>query len=396
MNFNPVKTLLLGLFLSFFSLLNAQDDAACTLPAPQNIVATLTPPDATFVSWQAVTGATGYDVLLIDFDNNLVLYSNTVYSTSVTINGIIPPPNSIVAVAALCENGNSGGYGIESVVTIHVEDLIVQRDNGGPTTTYTCNPDNAQDLDINWDSGPGTVSVPITNNSPNNYRKQVKTFVQIATPNAPNLVSLVELQNSPSGNVTNATFPHNISFQGVSSTMNTNKPSAQAPVGSNIYKVDYNLSPNNPANFYELDLNSSTQADFTFDQTFSYNVTVNVMNCFEGKREDSSTGGGDDDEGPGDLGLQSNNQQNHQQGIDNRSTTINALALSPNPVADRLTVRLKQAGQLTIFDRNGRAWYQEKTQDNTLRLSVADWPAGLYILRQDTAEGVLIQRFVKL
>ncbi|HPW87423.1 MAG TPA: T9SS type A sorting domain-containing protein, partial [Chitinophagales bacterium] len=74
--------------------------------------------------------------------------------------------------------------------------------------------------------------------------------------------------------------------------------------------------------------------------------------------------------------------------------------LFPNPVSEQLLLQLDapyQQAEMQIADVQGKIIYtaQWKGQQQ-IQVSVADWPAGLYLLRFTTEKGDFISRFQKL
>jgi hypothetical protein len=89
------------------------------------------------------------------------------------------------------------------------------------------------------------------------------------------------------------------------------------------------------------------------------------------------------------------------------STTSNytvppVISLYPNPVADQLHVQLghfrAEDALLQVLSPQGQVVYTEKLRlSNVLQehsLSVADWPAGVYVLRVQNGERQWVRRFV--
>lgn len=72
------------------------------------------------------------------------------------------------------------------------------------------------------------------------------------------------------------------------------------------------------------------------------------------------------------------------------------LAVYPNPATDRVQIRdVKTIASITLCDVTGRVLRRVQVDDSQYSLSVSDLPAGVYVLRVQTANGVTSRKLVK-
>lgn len=73
-----------------------------------------------------------------------------------------------------------------------------------------------------------------------------------------------------------------------------------------------------------------------------------------------------------------------------------AVLIIPNPATDQIQVRLNSTAtrQLSIYDITGRIIWRKAIKAQSLKLQVADWPRGHYVLVEESKTGRQAQRFV--
>jgi hypothetical protein len=90
------------------------------------------------------------------------------------------------------------------------------------------------------------------------------------------------------------------------------------------------------------------------------------------------------------------------QSVQNRSADLSSLlSLTPNPVADILTVTLPESGggRWQIFDSNGREMSTGRwSRSPTFTIPTIDFPSGIYYIRlyRDGIDEVASKRFVRI
>ncbi len=386
MNLNVIKVLVLCLLLSSSLALNAQEEVGCDLPAPQSLTLTLQAPDVVDAIWSPVAGAFGYEVLLVDLSTNQVLYNNTHFGTSATISGYTITNDMIVAVAALCDNNEPGTHIIGDVTEgIHLEELVLQTSGpNGPTVIHTCLPNQTVNAYT-----PDTVTIQVTtptNTASTGKSRFTKTFVELS--GAPGIIynnqsaySLVELSVNPNGGPLNVSFPHQLSSSSAA------KNTTQQSLTSNLVDV---LFGNPAVKFYSLDHNDTQAVNAAYFHIASVHrdqIQVTTRNCFEGKLSSAN-------EGP--AGLMADNTNNRDLTQNALKTKTPNFTVGPNPVTDRLNVTFQEKGTVTIMDMTGQIWFQQEDDSPTLGINVTHWPAGTYLLRQDTSFGPFVRLFIKL
>ncbi len=67
----------------------------------------------------------------------------------------------------------------------------------------------------------------------------------------------------------------------------------------------------------------------------------------------------------------------------------------PNPVKEVLTVQVKRKGTVVLYDLQGRQLLQAAIENGLAKLSMQELPAGVYLLKVTTTEGVVTKRIIK-
>ena len=81
-------------------------------------------------------------------------------------------------------------------------------------------------------------------------------------------------------------------------------------------------------------------------------------------------------------------------GVDNPSSTSNLLAISPNPATGRCSVSAHGLRRVTVLNMMGQTLLNVNASVDSISLDVSALPAGLYLLRAETAEGASTCRLV--
>jgi uncharacterized repeat protein (TIGR03803 family) len=74
------------------------------------------------------------------------------------------------------------------------------------------------------------------------------------------------------------------------------------------------------------------------------------------------------------------------------------IAIFPNPVTDWLTVQLNETPNLksiTLYDINGQQKDAQKTSDTEVKFNVAQYGAGMYLVKVKAGQSLMILRFIK-
>ena len=81
-------------------------------------------------------------------------------------------------------------------------------------------------------------------------------------------------------------------------------------------------------------------------------------------------------------------------GVDEQTSV--AISLYPNPVNDKLTIKATEAiEQLEVFSITGAKVLGMTSSDETLEISTANLPSGVYVIRMTTQSATDVRRFVK-
>jgi len=81
-------------------------------------------------------------------------------------------------------------------------------------------------------------------------------------------------------------------------------------------------------------------------------------------------------------------------GIDNPSAT-ESFSVYPNPATDQLWVEVPAAivpSTVTIINQSGQKVFETNTTGRKIEINTASWPAGLYIVRMETTQGMFLNK----
>lgn len=81
-------------------------------------------------------------------------------------------------------------------------------------------------------------------------------------------------------------------------------------------------------------------------------------------------------------------------GFDNENELKN-IRIFPNPTSDFITINAPKHGlNIQLFDLSGRIILEEKTKTNNHQISVSNLPAGIYIIRLQSENKILVHKFI--
>jgi hypothetical protein len=69
-----------------------------------------------------------------------------------------------------------------------------------------------------------------------------------------------------------------------------------------------------------------------------------------------------------------------------------ALMVYPNPARQSLSVEAEGMTHVTVYDLLGQSVYRQDAEGNMLTINVADWAEGIYLVKVQTCNGLLIRR----
>lgn len=104
----------LTIILFVITSIGSNDDT-CTLPAPSGGSGTHNGTSVS-ISWNAVTSATGYRLVVTDLDTHQVIYDQQVSSTSQNVSGTDATHDYRSTIAPIC----SGGEASSNIIVVDV------------------------------------------------------------------------------------------------------------------------------------------------------------------------------------------------------------------------------------------------------------------------------------
>jgi hypothetical protein len=88
-------------------------------------------------------------------------------------------------------------------------------------------------------------------------------------------------------------------------------------------------------------------------------------------------------------------------GMRNGESGGEELAVYPNPATDYINIyskySKKQHGEVKIMDITGRTMESKSIpeSDNSIRINILDYPAGIYFITSTTEQGIKYKKFIK-
>lgn len=123
---------------------SAPVDFSCNLPAPANLQANSITPNGFTLTWNSVSGASGYYITITNTLTGAVVYSGAVAGTNLPVSGLSSATSYTVTAASICGNGQVSAITTGIVVItdyIVVDDIVADFPTTGPV--IGCNNDVA-------------------------------------------------------------------------------------------------------------------------------------------------------------------------------------------------------------------------------------------------------------
>lgn len=81
-------------------------------------------------------------------------------------------------------------------------------------------------------------------------------------------------------------------------------------------------------------------------------------------------------------------------GVNEAAVSSKSISVFPNPAHDNVTITVPETSDVSLLDMAGRLMVTVRLSKGSNQISVADLPAGLYILRVSDGEGVYTQKLI--
>jgi Secretion system C-terminal sorting domain/Fibronectin type III domain len=323
----------------------------CNLPGPANLVATNVGATNLSFAWDAVSGASGYDVELTKVSTNTVVFSgNNLAPTNITISSLEPGTEYRIDVWSKCNATERGGLSLKSETT---HNFIIDE----VTTNYN---------GTQWTPGYHFQLFPIQPGlgSPDRYFKVKKSNVESIF-----LVKNVDQQ------INGGVHVYHKNSLNVIHLVNHNLDSPTGAPGNYIFSF-------NPGNVILKTTNETIVLNFSVvKENGYYYLDWTVLNGSDFQileATDSVDKGGSKDR------------------TESLSTDI-PFSIRPNPFNDLLYLQGSTPANVQLLDINGKLVYQYTmdTTETNITIPTADLAKGVYLVRYETADSVKTIKVVK-
>ena len=372
--FKKVITLTIALF-TFFGFSQAQDN--CTLTGPDTDLLEATE-NSIAIEWEPIDGAVLYQLNLYLAESNELVQQIQTEATNFTFHDLTPNTFYYIGGQSGCseqsfgpENVNGRQYRTKSGLVIIVDDLTMYKD---------CEHMVANDNVSYTSSNPNYDSIAPVNALP----WVLYLNIEINSPSLPihqDSFEIVIFEN------TDPLIPHNLligvmaDYIGRVHVDQYNNIWMNNFVGSNTWHLIASVSDIlTPTGYVQIGWLQDVIVDFTNCATISATINnnpqpstkISIIN--EGKVEKNTSQS---------LAMYSRFRQNN-------------FSFYPNPTSNKLTITLPTEGIIEIFDINGRVWHKSNIEHTVSEITVANWPAGTYIIHYNGKDAPIVQRFIKL
>jgi hypothetical protein len=338
----------------------------CNLPAPDNLVTTSIGVTNLSFAWDAVSGASGYDVVLTKVSTNTVVFSgNNLTPTNIVISSLEPGTEYRIDVWSICNGTVRGGlsYRSETTRTFVLEDLV----NGYNGTQFT--------------PGYHFPLFPVLSEGSERYFKVYHIKGE----------SIFKVKNMGQQLMGEVRLSHDNSGSFINFVNHNNENPMNAPFSY--------VSSNNPG--YVFLSGGSLEAPI-LDFSFVVENGVYYLDWTTLNNSGSQILEAIDDEKSGDMGKQKNKVQSPKEidGVAERTESLSTetpYSIWPNPFTDLLTIQGSTPANVQLLDINGKLIYQYtmETTETNITIPTADLAKGVYLVRYETADSVKTIKVVK-
>lgn len=345
MHYNTKRLLLiLPLFVLVLAGLRSQD--GCALPPPTFISEVAVSSTTITVDWSPVTGAASYEVSAVDLSSNTLVWQAVVSTTTHMVEGLSPNREYEISVSASsCSNGPFGApISLESKTSIIIVDIILQSrcQEGVP---YSIQPNTSIQSETFFLSKGNCIKVA-GEVLPNSSQIPFEVFIM---PDHSTLSVHAGVPSNIAGHVkVSGNGPLFGEFKDANTTMGWEE----------LFQADV---------FFQT--NQGTRLELFWRETVGVSLNVCTECLFEGMEPLPKRSSG---------------------------ATETALFVSPNPSRDHIRFSLpSDTEQITIFDVNGKIWYQQSLNAGKHEIDIAHAPPGTYFIRTTQGQQTSQSRFIK-
>ena len=379
-----LKLPFLTFLIAILPLLSVNGQTGCELPATDDIFVNTITNDFIDIHWVPVPGAVAYQVQIVDYQTQEIIYLETIPEPFLTKAMELPNELIIVISTSGCPEGPFGRGAIMGWPpnTLVLDDLPLELHTHDPNQNNTGNSvicaqritPNASQLTINGSTY--TVNVPLATTN-----DVVKVFALHASSGDQACLAVQKGKNLKG--VLNESI--NVSYSGI----------IPLSANDNNQNVIYTAvhTTGNPITTRSGNAQIPTKdVDLSFQQWGSDDIQITTQQCWEGHVAGSHNASLQSDETPlhDDVLYLGNKETTRTEQED--SSPLNVF---PNPVQDRMTLTLPDSGTVQIADLAGRIWHQTAAVAGVYELDLAQWAKGLYILRFSSEKGQQSLKFIK-
>ena len=120
---------------------------------------------------------------------------------------------------------------------------------------------------------------------------------------------------------------------------------------------------------------TATQADYNTTENMRYNVTA----MWDGRETE----------------LSNTVYLGPSVGLEETTTSEQALVVYPNPVSDQLTLQGEGMQHIRLITVTGACVYESAMKHDEVKIDMTDLPQGLYFLRAQSEDGMVVKKVVK-
>lgn len=379
-----LKLPFLTLLIAILPLLSISGQSGCELPATDDIFVNVITNDFIDIHWVPVPGAVAYQVEIVDYQTQEVIYLENIPEPILTKAMALPNELIIAISTSGCPEGPFGPAAIRGWPpnTLVLDDLPLELQSHDGNDNNTGNsvvcaqrvsPDTSQ-LTINGSTY--TVNVPVATTN-----DVTKVFAMHLSSGDQACLAVQKGQNIQG--VLNESI--HVTYGGII-------PLSAYDNSQNVIYTAVQTTGNPIATRSGNTLIPTKDVAMTFQGWASDNIQITTQQCWVGHVAGTHNAGRQSDEIllHDDVPFLGNKETTRSEQGD-----ASPLHVFPNPVQNRMTLSLPNSGTVQITDLAGRVWHQTTAAAGMYELDLSQWAKGLYILRFSSEEGQQLLKFIK-